>query len=52
MGGMWWRGREPALDRETVHGIIGKPMDIDAKVELVVAHLGLGEDDEPEDDDA
>jgi hypothetical protein len=47
-----WRRPEPALDRETVDGIIRMLMEIDAKLELVVAYLGLGEGDEEEEDDA
>ena len=42
---------EPTLERETVDGIISKPMDIDAKLELLVQHFGLS-DEEEEDDDA
>jgi hypothetical protein len=33
-------------------GIIGKLMDIDAKLELVVDHFGLRDDEEGESDDA
>jgi hypothetical protein len=34
-----WRRREPPLDRETVDGIIRKLMDIDEKLNRVLAHL-------------
>jgi hypothetical protein len=47
-----WRRPEPPLDRETVDGIIRMLMEIHANLELVVEHLGLGEDDEAEEDDS
>jgi hypothetical protein len=45
-----WRRREPALDRETVDGIIMKLMDIDTKLTRVL--IALEVDDEEEEDDA
>lgn len=47
-----WRRPEPALDRETVDGIIRMLMEIHAKLELVAEELGLGKDDEEDEDDA
>jgi hypothetical protein len=44
-----WR-REPALDRETVDGIIRKLMDIDAKLERVLRHLEEDDDEDAEED--
>jgi hypothetical protein len=48
---VWWRRPEPVLDRETVDGIIRKLMEIDTKLDEILDHLGLV-DDEEEDDDA
>jgi hypothetical protein len=42
-----WRRPEPALDRETVDGIIQKLMSIDAKVERLIDAL-LEDDGEEE----
>jgi hypothetical protein len=42
-----WRRPEPALDRETVDGIIGMLMDINAKLNRL---LGEEEDDGREDE--
>jgi hypothetical protein len=47
-----WKRSEPALDRETVDGIIRKLMDIDFKLQLLVVHFGLTDEDEEEDDDS
>jgi len=44
------RREEPALDRETVDGIIRKLMDIDAKLARVLIKLEV--DDEEEEDDS
>jgi hypothetical protein len=41
---MWWRREEPALDRETVNGIIGMLMEINSKLDRLL--------DGEEDDDA
>jgi hypothetical protein len=41
---MWWRREEPALDRETVNGIIEMLMEINSKLDRLL--------DEEEDDDA
>jgi hypothetical protein len=38
---MWRRRPEPALDRETVDGIIRKLMEIDAKLALLLEHFGI-----------
>ena len=48
---MWWRRPEPTLDSETVDGIIRKLMDIDFKLDLLVVHFGLMDDEDMEDDD-
>jgi hypothetical protein len=45
-----WRRPEPALDRETVDGIIRKLMEIDTKLEEILIHLGLLDDEEDGDD--
>jgi hypothetical protein len=45
-----WRRSEPPLDRESVDGIIKMLMEIHANLELVIDHLGLGDEDEEEDD--
>lgn len=45
-----WRRPEPPLDRQTVDDIIGKLMDIDAKLDEILEYLGLIDDDEEEDD--
>jgi len=47
---MWRRREEPALDRETVDGIIRKLMAIDAKLKRVLFKLEV--DDEEEEDDS
>jgi hypothetical protein len=44
-----WR-REQPLDRRTVDGIIRKLMQIDAKLDEILDHLGLRDDEEDEDD--
>ena len=49
---MWGRRSEPALDRETVDGIIMKLMDIDEKLKLLVRHFGLNDEENEDDDDA
>jgi hypothetical protein len=46
-----WRRSEPALDRETVDGIIRKLMSIDRKLELVIDALDIREDDGEEEVD-
>jgi len=46
---VWWRRPQPALDRETVDGIIRKLMEIDTKLDEILDHLGLT-DEEDEDD--
>ena len=47
---MWLRRPEPALDRETVDGIIRKLMEIDTKLERILEALEIDEDED--DDDA
>lgn len=47
---VWWRRSEPALDRETVDGIIRKLMEIDTKLDDILDHLGLVDDDDDDDD--
>jgi hypothetical protein len=47
---VWKRRSEPALDRETVDGIIRKLMDIDVKLALLLQHFGIR--GEETDDDA
>jgi hypothetical protein len=47
---VWWRRPEPALDRETVDGIIRKLMEIDTKLEEILIHFGLLDDEEDVDD--
>jgi hypothetical protein len=47
---VWLRRPEPALDRKTVDGIIGKLMDIDVKLALLLQHFGIRgkeNDDDP-----
>jgi hypothetical protein len=44
-----WPKREPALDRETVDGIIRKLMEIDSKLNRILRRLDI---DEQEADDA
>jgi hypothetical protein len=44
-----WPRREPALDRETVDGIIRKLMEIDSKLNRILRRLDI---DEQEADDA
>jgi hypothetical protein len=44
-----WRRPEPVLDRETLDGIIRKLMEIDTKLDEILIHLGLI-DDEGDDD--
>jgi hypothetical protein len=46
---MWQRRPDPALDRETVDGIIRKLMEIDAKLNRILRRLDV---DEEEADDA
>lgn len=50
--GRVWRRREPALDRETVDGIIRMPMGMDEELDRIVEGLELGEDDGEEEMDA
>jgi hypothetical protein len=45
-----WRRKEPALDRETVDGIIRKLMAIDVKLALLLEHFGIGEEENDDDD--
>jgi hypothetical protein len=45
-----WRRPEPVLDRETLNGIIRKLMEIDTKLDEILAHLGLMDDEEGGDD--
>jgi hypothetical protein len=45
-----WRRPDPALDRETVDGIIRMLMEIDAKLDRILERLEI--DDEEEEDDA
>jgi hypothetical protein len=40
---VWWRRPEPALDRETVDGIIRMLMHIDFKLDVPIAHFGLSD---------
>jgi hypothetical protein len=47
---VWLRRPEPALDRETVDGIIRKLMEIDTKLERILEELEIDEDED--DDDA
>jgi hypothetical protein len=47
-----WRKRDEVLDDETLDGIIKKLMEIDAKLELLLDHFGLSDDEEEEADDA
>jgi hypothetical protein len=47
---VWLRRPEPALDRETVDGIIRKLMEIDTKLERILEELEI--DEEEDDDDA
>jgi hypothetical protein len=47
---VWRRRPEPALDRETVDGIIRMLMDINAKLARVL--IALEVDDEEEEDDS
>jgi len=49
---VWWRRPEPALDRETVDGIIRMLMQIDLKLDLLMEHFGLGDAGDDEEDDA
>jgi hypothetical protein len=44
-----WRRPEPVLDRETLDGIIRKLMEMDTKLDEILIHLGLI-DDEGDDD--
>jgi hypothetical protein len=46
---VWWRRRDAALDDEAVDGIIRKLMDIDVKLERLLEHLGLCDDEEDDD---
>jgi hypothetical protein len=43
---MWRRRPEPALDRETVDGIIMKLMAIDAKLKRILRRLDIDEEEE------
>jgi hypothetical protein len=47
---VWRRRPEPALDRETVDGIIRKLMEIDAKLNRILRRLDIDEEEEEEDD--
>jgi hypothetical protein len=46
---VWWKREPPALDAVTVNGIIELLMRIDARVEQLVEHFGI-EDEEDEDE--
>lgn len=46
---MWRRRSEPALDRETVDGIILKLMEIDEKLRRVLIALEVDDAEEEED---
>jgi hypothetical protein len=45
-----WRRPERALDRQTVDGIIRKLMDIDVKLDRVLRHLDVEDEDDAEED--
>ena len=45
-----WRQREPALDRETVDGIISELMSIDEKLRRVLVALEVDDEEEEEND--
>jgi hypothetical protein len=47
---VWRRRPEPALDRETVDGIIRKRMAIDVKLALLLEHFGIRDKETDEDD--
>jgi hypothetical protein len=48
---VWWRRPDPVLDRETLDGIIRMLMHIDFKLDVLIAHFGLSDDEEGEDED-
>jgi len=45
-----WRRPEPVLDRETLDGIIRKLMEMDTKLDEILIHLGVIDDEEDDDD--
>ena len=47
---MWWRRPEPALDRETVDGIIRMLMAMDLKLDQIRERLDIDDEEEEEDD--
>ena len=48
---MWWKREPPALDGATVNAIIELLMRIDARLEQLVEHFGIEDDEEEEDDE-
>ena len=47
---MWWKREPPAVDWQTMNGTIEMLVRIDARVEQLVQHFGV--DDEEEDDES